>query len=522
MKFRRAMTDQHPLLIPEQRRDAFQPDTAVSARGHGVLLWLAVVPVPKGLVNMETPVRRMTRSQASSGPSSAVCLSPAKPPPRAASSTKKKGMSRRALSDLTNDSPISGLMPSGMAGSTGCVYESTPRSKLRPVDSTQGEDALRNQVTRLLKKVEGTGLAKASLLSELQRSADVFESPMRLAAPTPANTPATGSWPSAQESITVTLPEGRLQSTLRPSPPPIAIASPICPLEVCLPVDRSSNPEQIRIPPFRIGEVEPEVVVTNDRQFEAAQPTTRVLQFDSPEKEAEEVVLPVEECPRVQLFESPQQSVDISVEMSSPLPQAEEVILPSDECPRAQLFESPQKFFDVPVEMSSPFSQAEDEDDCGWSVIVNVNSPDTKVNSIAHEDFETVDFLSSAENPDIWARRATPKKEFDDEDYEDFEEYESFSEEFEDEESNEVSKEIDAACEELCKGISHISMGEGELKGLPEFQGKHIRFNYNSDDEIEEEIIKDRKVESPSKIKLKGCPTPKGKHLRFSDEQDDE
>ncbi|KAL3693303.1 hypothetical protein R1sor_006954 [Riccia sorocarpa] len=477
---------------------------------------------------METPVRRMTRSQTGSGPSSAgkfasIPAFSTKPPSRAGSSSKKKGMSRRALSDLTNDSPISGLMPSGMTSNAGCVYESTPRSKLRPADCSRGEDVLRNQVANLLKKVEGTGLAKASLLSDLQQGADVFESPMRLAAPTPANTPATGSWPSAHESITVTLPEGRLHSTLRPTPPPLAITSPVCQLEVCLPVDRSTSHEPTVISPFRIGKISSENDA-GEEQVEAAQSTTRTLQFDSPEKEAEEVILPSEECPRAQLFESPQESVG-GEELPSESLQAEEVILPTDEYPRAQLFDSPHKFVDVPLEMSSPVSQAEDDDDCGWSVIVNVNSPDTKVDDVSHDDFESVDFLASGENPDIWARRATPKKEFDDEeDYEECEEFEEFSENGEEEDTYEVSNDMDAACEELCKGISHISVGEskGDLKGLPQFQGKHIRFNYNSDDEIEEEIIQDRMLSSPSKVKLRGCPTPKGKHLRFSDDQEDE
>lgn len=142
-------------------------------------------------------------------------------------------------------------MPSSMGSN---LYESTPRSKLRPADCSRGEDVLRNQVTNLLKKVESTAAAKSPLLSDLQHDPEAFESPMRLAAPTPANTPATGSWPSAQEAVTVTLPE-RPCSSLRPTPSPIAIASPVCHLEVCLPLEKCNSYEAYVVSPFKIQDV---------------------------------------------------------------------------------------------------------------------------------------------------------------------------------------------------------------------------------------------------------------------------
>ncbi|OAE31535.1 hypothetical protein AXG93_4660s1000 [Marchantia polymorpha subsp. ruderalis] len=437
---------------------------------------------------METPVRRMTRSQTGSGPSSAV-----KPPSsRTASSTKKKAVPRRALSDLTNDSPISGLMPSSMGSN---LYESTPRSKLRPADCSRGEDVLRNQVTNLLKKVESTAAAKSPLLSDLQHDPEAFESPMRLAAPTPANTPATGSWPSAQEAVTVTLPE-RPCSSLRPTPSPIAIASPVCHLEVCLPLEKCNSYEAYVVSPFKIQDIESEQTSADENDYqdstEEVQTTTRTLQFDSPERKAE-------------------------------------ILSTSDECTRTRLFDSPQRFPLESGEVSSPCSQMDEEDDCGWSVIVNVNSPETKLDAGAQEDYETLNFINNvivdpeqqAENPAIWARRPSPRKEIDEE-FDDCEDYEAYSEDEQEAALDQSAPQIlDQACEELCRGISHISMGEVELNGVPEFQGKHVRFNYNSDDELEEEIVRDKKVDSPSKMKLKGCPTPKGKHLRFSDEQDE-
>ncbi|XP_024357678.1 uncharacterized protein [Physcomitrium patens] len=63
-------------------------------------------------------------------------------------------------------------------------------------------------------------------------------------------------------------------------------------------------------------------------------------------------------------------------------------------------------------------------------------------------------------------------------------------------------------CDEICYGISRIRVAEG----LPEFQGRHTRFNYNTDDEVDIEVV--------DGMRLRGLPTPKGKHLRFSaDEQ---
>ncbi|MBA0618093.1 hypothetical protein Godav_027484, partial [Gossypium davidsonii] len=72
---------------------------------------------------------------------------------------------------------------------------------------------------------------------------------------------------------------------------------------------------------------------------------------------------------------------------------------------------------------------------------------------------------------------------------------------------------------ELCKGIRKISMTEM-------FMGKHTRFVYNSDDEIEDEEEEEEWGEhgeySSDIMRLKGLPTPKRKHLRFPLEEEDE
>ncbi|KAK8717609.1 hypothetical protein V6N13_044870 [Hibiscus sabdariffa] len=78
-------------------------------------------------------------------------------------------------------------------------------------------------------------------------------------------------------------------------------------------------------------------------------------------------------------------------------------------------------------------------------------------------------------------------------------EYEEPFEEEEDDDGGEF--------DELCEGLSKISMEEM-------FRGKHTRFVYNSDGEIE--------GEEGNAMRLKGLPTPKGKHLRFPLEEEDD
>lgn len=79
---------------------------------------------------------------------------------------------------------------------------------------------------------------------------------------------------------------------------------------------------------------------------------------------------------------------------------------------------------------------------------------------------------------------------------------------------------------DLCEGMRKMSVAADEAVGLPEFKGKHTRFVYNSDDEIEgeEEAVKAEEMAaavSPGVLFLKGLPAPEGKHLRFHEEDDE-
>uniref|UniRef100_A0A5B7A601 Uncharacterized protein n=1 Tax=Davidia involucrata TaxID=16924 RepID=A0A5B7A601_DAVIN len=93
--------------------------------------------------------------------------------------------------------------------------------------------------------------------------------------------------------------------------------------------------------------------------------------------------------------------------------------------------------------------------------------------------------------------------------------YEEEEENYDDYEG--VEEEDDGLVDELCEGISNISVNV-ERK-VEKFTGKHTRFVYNSDDELEgEEECEASSAVSPGVSRLKGLPTPKGKHLRFPEE----
>ncbi|KAL6010358.1 hypothetical protein ACLOJK_000789 [Asimina triloba] len=109
------------------------------------------------------------------------------------------------------------------------------------------------------------------------------------------------------------------------------------------------------------------------------------------------------------------------------------------------------------------------------------------------------------------------EEEDDDEDGEEEEEDDDDDDGYGDEEQGE---EIEELCDELRK-ISVV-----EKKEMAKFEGRHTRFIYNSDSEMEgeEEDVAAEEVcsVSPSILRLNGMPTPAGKHLRFSTEAEEE
>ncbi|KAK1357662.1 Chalcone-flavanone isomerase family protein [Heracleum sosnowskyi] len=111
---------------------------------------------------------------------------------------------------------------------------------------------------------------------------------------------------------------------------------------------------------------------------------------------------------------------------------------------------------------------------------------------------------SSTDDDDasIWSIQVNAStKDEEDDDLED-EVYDEEEEEDYDEEEEEDYCD-DAILDGLCEGLSKVSVN------AVEFAGKHTRFVYNSDDELEGE------ADCDGVLKLKGLPTPKGKHVRF-------
>ncbi|GFY93964.1 chalcone-flavanone isomerase family protein [Actinidia rufa] len=139
---------------------------------------------------------------------------------------------------------------------------------------------------------------------------------------------------------------------------------------------------------------------------------------------------------------------------------------------------------------------------------------------------ESKECYSSMEddNASLWSIQANASTRDDEEEEEDgieevVEEYGDF------EEAEEYEEDDGGLVDALCDGMSKISV-YGEKK-IPEFSGRHTRFVYNSEDELEGEeeyygVESEALVVSPGVLVLKGLPTRIGKHLRFPKELEEE
>lgn len=168
-----------------------------------------------------------------------------------------------------------------------------------------------------------------------------------------------------------------------------------------------------------------------------------------------------------------------------------EAVLYQGECQlkRALLFDSPEK--------------------SGMSVSSGLTSHEVSSTSIFSEK------VSDDDSSSIWSVQANANSEKDDIDEE--EEYELEEDDLDVEHYNNENLFLD----DLCDGFRKISMvEEGKSVGLPEFTGKHTRFVYNANDEIEEVIVEVKPASSPNVVVLKGIPAPEGKHIRFCDEEE--
>ncbi|KAL3345947.1 hypothetical protein AABB24_024743 [Solanum stoloniferum] len=117
---------------------------------------------------------------------------------------------------------------------------------------------------------------------------------------------------------------------------------------------------------------------------------------------------------------------------------------------------------------------------------------------------------SDDDNASVWSIQvnASTKDEEEEEELEGgLEEVEE--DEYDDDKYDEI-EEDGSEVDDLCEAISKINVN---------FEGKHTRFVYNSDDELEGAEECNVEAASPGVLHLKGLPTPKGKHLRFPEEE---
>lgn len=105
--------------------------------------------------------------------------------------SRQQQQDRSALIDVTNDSPIIGLATGGLeTPSSAITKKQISRAKINRTPGS-GENLLRCQVKTLLQKVEEEAeLSKLPIESRpFLHLQGMINSPLRLLAPTPANTP---------------------------------------------------------------------------------------------------------------------------------------------------------------------------------------------------------------------------------------------------------------------------------------------------------------------------------------------
>ena len=107
------------------------------------------------------------------------------------------------------------------------------------------------------------------------------------------------------------------------------------------------------------------------------------------------------------------------------------------------------------------------------------------------------------ENSSVWSVQVNASTVDDEEEIED-----------DDDDDDDDEEEEEEGIYELCEEMSKI-----RVNGGTKFSGKHTRFVYNSDDELEG--VESEESSLSGIVRLKGLPTPKGKHLRFPVEEED-
>lgn len=414
-------------------------------------------------------------------------------------SGKKAGVvrntSRRALADKTNESPSSGLTPMMVKeGDRVGSFKGTPYPKLHELQkATAGVPAAEEvwcctQVHTLPRKLEMGE-------SGLHRMPSEFGTPGERAAPTPANTP-----------INVPSSFGHTAST-----PCFMIAPPVFEDKV----DVSMSP----------GQDKEEELNANSKTNAGFPARSSCVQAENKAEEGETLPLNTaaamppsakEEKDRTCLTEP--NVLDINV-----VQQLEKVIWKLEKSPSlsnvsdvSTVTSTSSDWVRRDVEVGKHVDEDDEDDISECSVVVNVSSPRLEERHDAPSKFSMAD--NRTEYSPQHMNSTQKAKSYQDEG---FGEYDYYPEDDEDEYED---VELDGECNELCDAISQFTIKESDgAGGLPVSTGQHIRFSYNSDDEIEA-LIADAEPphqqgpDSPTALHLKGLPTPKGKHLRFNEE----
>lgn len=124
---------------------------------------------------------------------------------------------------------------------------------------------------------------------------------------------------------------------------------------------------------------------------------------------------------------------------------------------------------------------------------------------------------SDDDNASMWSIQVNASSTKDEEEENEEEGGLEEEEEEEDDDNYDEIEEDGEVVDELCEAIRKIDVNEGHTV-MAKFEGKHTRFVYNSDDELEGAEECSVEAASPGVLHLKGLPTPKGKHLRFPEE----
>uniref|UniRef100_A0A0D3HGY5 Uncharacterized protein n=1 Tax=Oryza barthii TaxID=65489 RepID=A0A0D3HGY5_9ORYZ len=141
--------------------------------------------------------------------------------------------------------------------------------------------------------------------------------------------------------------------------------------------------------------------------------------------------------------------------------------------------------------------------------------------SLSFQDSSSTDRSPDDDSSSAWSIQVNASSEKGDED--------TFTDQDPEEEEEEwlTEDDDDDECfDDLCEGMSKMSVFDDEEEedkkaGLPAFQGKHTRFIYDSDGEMEREDVAHVPVENCTMV-LRGLPVPEGKHLRFHEVEEDE